>query len=313
MARADTKNKTPEMIKAIMIGDRLVDVAYHLGVVPEAMSVRGGLWPMVKKELAMVQVLGCPRCVSVRNKTIVAETARKSRITRIIVEKHPHYCLYMPDVDPSDVVPLIAGKGLTIEYVDFSQGIEPAIRQAGRLLDRTSRAEALIASYRKSLTTSRSTLPKEKLGKNVVIIRGVYQIETSKGFLMLEAPGYYADRFLLEPLGCTNANQALVPENAKPNKGHYILPKLGSLARADPDVIIMTGDAFPVQRALFRAINKNPQLAEVPAVRNLAIYSLPLYVGSGVIEYPHILRQWAVALMQGNRTGPMTVEQGTDM
>jgi hypothetical protein len=36
--------------------------------------------------------------------------------------------------------------------------------------------------------------------------------------------------------------------------------------------------------------------AQVPAIKNLAIYSLPFYEDSSVIEYPAILRQWTGAL-----------------
>jgi len=55
--------KAPEKIQAIMIGDRLVDVAYNLGVVPEAMSVRCSMWPMCKELSTASQVLGCPKCI----------------------------------------------------------------------------------------------------------------------------------------------------------------------------------------------------------------------------------------------------------
>ena len=66
--------------------------------------------------------------------------------------------------------------------------------------------------------------------------------------------------------------------------------------KAKPDVIIMTGDAFAVQKVLSIQIKNYPDLAAVPAIRNQAIYSLPFYADSSVIEYPAILRQWTVAL-----------------
>jgi hypothetical protein len=58
----------------------------------------------------------------------------------------------------------------------------------------------------------------------------------------------------------------------------------------------MTGDTFAVQKALSGAMRRNPALAQVPAIKNLAIYSLPCYGDSSVIEYPGILRTWANAL-----------------
>ena len=53
----------PEKMPVIMLGDRLVDVAHSMGVVPEAMSVRCSLWPMCSGLQNAVQVLGCPSCL----------------------------------------------------------------------------------------------------------------------------------------------------------------------------------------------------------------------------------------------------------
>ena len=118
----EAKKKAPERIKVIMLGDRLVDVAFNLGVLPEAMSVRCAMWPMCKEILNTSQVLGCPGCIS-KNPEIVPDTAKKRGIKRIIIEKHPNFSIYRPDVKPANIVPMLKGKGLTIEYVDFSNGL----------------------------------------------------------------------------------------------------------------------------------------------------------------------------------------------
>lgn len=60
----------------------------------------------------------------------------------------------------------------------------------------------------------------------------------------------------------------------------------------------MTGDPLAVQKALAGALKENPALADVPAIRAHAVYSLPGYIDASVIEYPHILRRWADALTQ---------------
>ena len=287
----------PEKIKAIIIGDRVVDIAYNLGVVPEAMVVRCSMWPLCNNKLkAMIQSLGCPNCVTLKRKTIVPETAGKLGIKQIIIEKHPNYCLYKPEVKPENVVPLLAGKGLTIEYVDFSQGLESAIRQTAKLVGRESDADALIEAYNKALLKAKAALPETKPAKKVLIICGVYQPETGKTFLRIEMPGGYSDRFLLDPLGCINVGNAMKKQKTKVDKGHFIIRKLDALIKAKPDVIIMTGDAFAVQKVLSVQIKNYPDLAAVPAIRNQAIYSLPFYADSSVIEYPAILRQWTVAL-----------------
>ncbi len=286
----------PEKINVIMIGDRLVDVSFNLGVLPEAMSVRCSMWPMCKQLLNATQVLGCPKCIVDRIPDIVPDTAKKRGINRIIIEKHPNFCIYKPKVKPANIVPLLKGKGLTIEYVDFSQGLESAIRQTARLLGRQSKANALIERYQKALAKAKSCLPKAGLGNKVVIINGIYQGSTGKSFLRIEAAGGYSDRYLLEPLGCINVGDVLRPPKKKVNKGHFMVRKIDGLVKAKPDIIVITGDTFAVQKALSGAMSRNPALADVPAIKNLAIYSLPFYGDSSVIEYPAILRQWTGAL-----------------
>ena len=294
---AEAKRKTaPDKIKVIMIGDRLVDVAFNLGVLPEAMSVRCSMWPMCKQLLNTSQVLGCPNCIVAKNPSIVPNTAKKRGIKRIIIEKHPNFCIYKPKVKPANVVPLLEGKGLTIEYVDFSDGLESAIRQTAKLLGCQSKADALIECYRKALAKAKSCLPKAGLGNKVVIINGTYQSSTGKSFLRIEAAGGYSDQYLLEPLGCINVGDVLRPPKKKVNKGHFMVRKIDGLVKAKPDIIVMTGDTFAVQKALSGAMRRNPALAQVPAIKNLAIYSLPFYGDSSVIEYPVILRQWTDAL-----------------
>ena len=287
----------PNRIKAIMIGDRLVDIAFNLGVLPEAMSVRCSMWPMCKRLSNATQVLGCPSCIVVKNPDIVPDTAKKRGIKRIIIEKHPNFCIYKPEIKPANIVPLLEGKGLTIEYVDFSNGLESAIRRTAELLGCRSKADALINRYNKALAKTKKSLPEEKSGKKVVIIDGIYQSGTGKTFLRIEMPGGYSDLFLLDPIGCVNVGDLLKPKNKKVDKGHFSIRKLNALVMAKPDVIVMTGDFFAVQKALAAAMKKNPALAQVPAIKNADIYSLPFYSDASVIEYPAILRQWAGALL----------------
>jgi len=300
-ADASMKTPPPEKAKVIIIGDRVVDIAYNLGVLPEAMSVRGGLWPMAKKLKVASQILGCPRCITV-HKDVVPNACKKCGVTRLIIEKSNPYCLYKPKVKPENVVPLMAGTNVTIEYVDFSEGIEQAVRRTAQLLDCTGKATAVISKYRKQLASVNAALPKEKSGKRVVILNGIYQTATGKTMLRVEAPGGYADQFLLSKLGCVNAGDAFKPSQGKPSKGHYMVRRkkgemvLTPLIAADPDIIVMTGDAFAVQKALADYQALHPELAKIKAIRNLAVYALPPYIDSGVLEYPGVLRKWAVAL-----------------
>ena len=256
---------------------------------------------MAQKLKTVSQILGCPRCI-VLNKSTVPKACKKYRVRRLIVEKSEPYCLYKPKVKPENIVPIMADQDVTIEYVDFTQGLEPAIRQTASLFGRESKVGAVIEKYHKELAAARAKLPEKKSGKKVIIFNGIYQASTGKSVLRVEAPGGYADRFLLEPLGLINVGDCFKPGQGQADKGHYLVRKkkngmvLDPLIEADPDVIIMTGDAAAVQKALSEYQAANPSLAQVKAVRDLAMYALPPYVDSGVLEYPGILDKWAGAI-----------------
>jgi hypothetical protein len=284
-----------EQIKAIMIGDRLVDIAYNLGVVPEAMSIRCS-WPAVSNHLRTVRNLGCPRCVTVKKKGVVAKVARKLGIKKIMVEKSKNFCLYRPNMEPMKILPLLEGKGFDVQVVDFSQGIESAIRQTGKLVNREKKAEELIRRYNRTLKKFQNKLPETKLNKKVLILNGIVQEGTAKGFIQVLASNGYEDRFFLEPMGCTNVGNLIKPKGTKVKKGVFPLQRLENIGKAMPDVIIITGKAFAVQNALRKSLKKNPSLSEVPAIKNHEIYSLPRYIDSSVMEYPQILRVWTRAL-----------------
>jgi hypothetical protein len=299
--QAGMKSPPPDRVNVIIIGDRVVDIAYNLGVLPVAMSVRGSLWPMAKQFKAASRILGCPRCIVLKKGT-VPRACRTYGVRRLIVEKSDPYCLYKPEVKPENIVPIMAGEDVMIEYVDFSNGIEQAVYRTAELLGLESKAGLVIEKYEKALAAAKSKLPSEKTGKKVVIFNGIYQPSSGKSMLRVEAPGGYADRFLLAPLGYVNAGDCFRPANGKSQKGHFPVPKkkggfvLDPLIEANPDVLIITGDALALQTALADYRAANPALAQVKAVRDMAVYTLPGYVDSSVLEYPTILRKWAVAL-----------------
>lgn len=129
-----------------------------------------------------------------------------------------------------------------------------------------------------------------------MILNGVFQASSGKSFLRVESPGGYADQFLLSELKSTNVGNEMVKSGKKQSKGHYSIRKLNGLVAAAPDAIIVTGDGFTVQKALARALVQNPHLANVPAIKNQAVYNLPGFIQSSLIEYPSILSQWAFVL-----------------
>lgn len=298
---AAPKATTIDTVPAVMVGDRVVDIAYNLGVLPECMSVRASLWPMADKFKTVSQPIGCPKCVTTARKNAVPEALKAHGISQVIIEKNDQFCLFTPGLKPENVVPLLKESNARIEYVDFSQGLDTATRQTAKLLNREAQGEELIAKRAKELAEIQANLPQSAKGKSVVVINGTYQQDTGKCLLRVEAPRYYADKFLLGPLGCANVGDAFKGTGETSN-GHYPVRKireeadLSPLLTANPDIIVMTGDAMAVQQALAQQLQTTPDLAKIKAIRDMAVYALPLYIDASVIEYPQILRKWALAL-----------------
>jgi len=288
--------QTPRQMDVIMIGDRLVDVSHSLGVVPTAMSVRCSIWPLCKPLQSAVQVLGCPNCLTKKKAAPLLKFAQKHKIKRVLIEKSDPFCIYVPKLRLEKIASFLEGKGFEIAYVDFNQGLDAAVRQTAALLGCTEKVDKVLADYTKAMEKTRKKMAGQQFARTVVILRGTYQATTGKTFLRVEAPGGYADRFLLKPMGIENVGGKVVAAGKKHSKGHVAIRKLDGLIIAAPEAIVMTGDAIAVQKVLAAAIHKNPALAEVPAIQAHAVYSLAGYIDSSVIEYPLILRRWADAL-----------------
>ena len=295
-ARA-TPTEAPERVPAVMVGDRLLDVAAALGVLPEGMSVRAYMWADAQSYKYSAQLLGCPTHILTKNASAVADFMKARGIKRLILEKSARFCLYRPKSDPTRAAELVRDMpGVTVKYVDFTGGVPSAVAQAAKLLGREKRGAEVVAAYEKGMRAVEKGLPAQGLGRRVLILNGKYSPATGKCFVTMEAPSGYTDQYILKPLGCVNAGQALMTDTMKVTKGQVSLGRLKGIAKAAPDVIAITGDAYAVQRALRDALADTPALAAMPAVQRGDIYVLPFYGDSAVLEYPQIFKQWQQAL-----------------
>lgn len=296
-------SQAPDHVDAIMVGDRLVDAAYNLGVLPKAMAVRATFWPLTETFKGGSEILGCPSRVLKKPET-VPDAAKRLGVTRIILEKNAQFCTYMPSVSPEKLAVLLQGKGLRVEYVDFNQGLENAVRQTAALLGREDRTNNVLEKYAAALTQAKQKAKAVQHGKKVLVLSGIQQRDTGKVTIQIEAPGGYTDRFILAEMGATNVGQTFAPQDGKAAKGYFTAPKrkhgvhLDAMLTNAPDVIAIFGNVYAVQKALATAVRANPTLAKIPAIRNHAIYVLPQYVDSGVLEYPEALTLWADALAE---------------
>ncbi|WDP92763.1 MAG: ABC transporter substrate-binding protein [Desulfobacter sp.] len=290
------KKFDPPLKKAdlLIAGERVMDIAAALGVAPRAFVGRYSLWEGGGYLGKVTQLLGCPVKACKKSPSTVPNALERMKIHQVIIEKSPEYCLYKPGVSPECIRKGIEGRqGLTIDTVDFSQGLEAAVTQTASLLGVSGdRAAAVMDAYRKDMEIARQNVQKVAPGKRVVILTGTFQKSTGKSFLRVEAAGGYTDKYLLAPLKAENVGDAMA-KNAKRAKGHFTIRKLGSLAAVNPDIIVITGDAPAVHKALNRAVAKHPRLAGVNALKNSAVYVLPAYRDCGPLEYPDKLNKWA--------------------
>lgn len=285
-----------EEINAIIIGDRLASIAYHLGVKPEALVARS-VWPAVSQgELSQIERLGCPKNITVKNKTAVPDYVKAHGIRRVLVENTKEFCLYVPESNPMDIIPLLKGQDVDIEVVDFNNGLDAAIRATGKLLNREQEAEALIASYASALARAEKRMPKEKLGKKVLVLNGIMFGKTGNSYIQVEASNGYADNLFLGPMGCENVGNLLTTSQAEISKGYFPLKNMADIAKVNPDIIIVTGASFPVEKAIVKAVKNNPALKHIAALQNHEIYNIPVYIDGSVLDYPYLLTLWTKAL-----------------
>ncbi|NDV28569.1 ABC transporter substrate-binding protein [Desulfovibrio sp. JC010] len=282
----------PEKIAAVMVGDRVVDIALGLGVIPQAMVIRGSQWEKGAQLKLATDILGCPLYATKKKPKAVAAYMKKYGLKKIIVEKSPQFCLHKKKVNPVNIVGLVADvPGVQVEYVDFSQGVASAIKQIALILDKEQLGIDLVQKYEKGM----ESIKVANLGKRVLVLKGL-NMASGKYFVQVEAPGGYSDHYILSKLGCENIGAKIFSKKMKVSKGFATKRKFTDLDQANPDVIVITGDADAVQRAIAKALKDKPSLAEVPAIKNGAVICLPMYVDSSVLEYPKIFRQWKNAL-----------------
>ena len=286
----------PEKADVIIIGDRLVDIAYNLGVLPAAMSVRCSSWPLCDTLKTACQVLGCPNCLQKKKAKPLISFAKTHQIKNVIIEKGDPFCTLVPELHPEKMTGMLEKQGLSVTVVEYSHDLSKTVNQMAAILGKADKAQTVLDNYEKNLSTVMTHIEKKSFAKRVVILNGVFQASSGKSFLRVESPGGYADQFLLSALKSTNVGNEMVKPARKLSKGHYSIRKLNSLIAAAPDAIIVTGDGFAVQKALARALVQTPGLAKVPAIKNQAIYNLPGFIQSSLIEYPSILSQWAFVL-----------------
>ena len=86
------------MRPVIIICDQVVDIAYHLDVIPKAMVVRESVWPLAK--CLKLKILGCPKHI-VKKKESIFNACQKFKTKRIYsASKNITLLIYRKKISP---------------------------------------------------------------------------------------------------------------------------------------------------------------------------------------------------------------------
>lgn len=291
-----------ELTPGILIGDRVLNVATHLGITPQAYSIRQtGSALDVRLESAGSLPLGTPASLVDENPCAILVGLLETEAPRIVVEKSDSFDATDPTQDPQRLMPLLTQAdlvehmGTIVETVDFTIGADLAIFQIGEMFSRRAEAAALLDAREASIARTQAMLPLDRPLRAAVL----HGADVKDAAVTINTS---TDHALLARMGVQTVG---APKTAA--DGGVPLPvDWSAIAAAAPDVVVATGDADRVRVALQRASATVPALADIPAVKAGAVLALPAHSDMDVVGYAANLETWTHAFSElSKRTGPL--------
>lgn len=288
---------------SILLGDRLVAVARHLGIESRAFSLRqnDAATEMTKLPSGAL-ALTSPRVMTDVNSCEILVAVLETQPERILVEQTGATTAAELLQDPMRLMPLMTAEGgliavnhVKIEIADYTLGDELFIYQIGQMLNRGARAEALLQEREATLARVETLLPLPSRPRTLVLSAG------PDGILRQELRTSPISRDLLDRLGLENAARPSANGAAEDGVARAAIDG-AELAALAPEMIVLTGEPAAARRALDAALSAVPAAAAVPAVATGRIAELPGWNGYDIIAYPALLELWASAL---RRTPPV--------
>ncbi|MCE8438383.1 ABC transporter substrate-binding protein [Rhodovulum sulfidophilum] len=282
----------------ILIGDRLLNVATHLRIVPQAYSIRqtdSALDTLL--ESAGSLPLGTPAHLVDENPCAILVGLLETEAPRIVVESSDPFDVTDPAQDPQRLMPLITQAdlvehmGTAIETVDFTIGADLAIFQIGEMFGRSAEAAALLDEREARIASVEALLPLDRPMRATVL----HGADGGDMAVTVERPGGPTDLALLDRIGVETVGAPTAVPDAG---GAPMRVDWHAIAAAEPDVIVATGDADQVRAALRHATASVPALSGIPAVAADAILPLPAYSDMDVVGYPYTLEAWTRAFSE---------------
>ncbi|ETD87911.1 ABC transporter substrate-binding protein [Rhodobacter capsulatus] len=282
---------------SILLGDRLVAVARHLGVESRAFSLRqnDAATEMAKLPSGAL-ALSSPRVMADVNSCEILVAVLETQPERILVEQTGATAAAEILQDPMRLMPLMTAEGgliavnhVKIEIADYTLGDELFIYQIGQMLNRGARAETLLQAREATLAHVETLLPLPARPRTLVLSAG------PDGILRQELRASPISRDLLDRLGLENAARPSANGGTEDGAARAAIDG-AELAALAPEMIVLTGEPVAARRALDAALSAVPAAAAVPAVATGRIAELPGWNGYDIIAYPALLERWASAL-----------------
>lgn len=285
---------TYETKEVYVAGERVVSVMYHLGIVPKYWSGRKADWEKAKNIEAGSSFRGCVKGLVGPKKENAKKFVQSLKDCPVLVEVVKTPDLYLPKLTSEKVVSTIQEFGKKPVTIDFTKGIESAVLETGRYFGLEQKANDKILFYKKSLSRAMKQINQAPKNKKVVVLSGIYQDETGKGFVRAELSGGYSDQILsLANSKNCNSNFFTKEEIKNASAGHIIIrkDKIREIVLSNPDLIVATGDSFAVENEIYKSLSNEEQKN-----LNLKIFSLPSYTDADPLSYPSVVMKWAAAL-----------------
>ncbi len=287
-----SKNSVVVLEDTVFIGDRVLDVANMLRIMPKFASARFSQWD--KSFCFKTKRLGCPNKTTRIKKDIIPNLIDKKGVKKIVVEKTDNYCLLMKQVNPMDIMDIIKNKDVNVTVIDFSKSEREGIIQTAKYLGKEKEGIKIANNYEKELKKAKESMKGIKKEKRVVVLKAFTDRKTKKFVLNGEAKGFYTDKFFLDAFGAKNVSDLMNKDNKKLFKGGFPIADLENLIEVNPDVIILLGNKIEkVKEKLLKLIAKNPKFTSIPAIKNNAIAdNLEYYMGNDIENGPKIILEW---------------------
>ncbi|MDY0164226.1 hypothetical protein [Desulfobotulus sp.] len=275
------------MPDVILIGDKLSDVARHLGILGRGMVT--SQIPQIERIFPGIPQLECTRCIMGDKRRVLYTAAKRMGVNWIVLEKDGPDGPGWSGMNPASMEEELRQEGYRVDVVDFTQGLEKAVMDAGRIFEREKEGARLIKGYGEKMAGLAETMPRN-LGLKVAVFLGMVHPETGQHYLVAEGPDTFCCQHLLRPMGCEEVGGSLVS-----GEGPEVLQSLLALKDVRPDVLVFTGDAQVGLGLLHGELAGDRALLEVPALRDLALFALPHVSGGEPMDYPARMQQWIMA------------------